>query len=237
MASGKWDVLNDRPSLDGFCYPQGVLAGSLGSGNCVHLKSLVSGKSATLPMPDGHQITKVALSASAVGVTTSLGVCHIWSMTGAIENVQETDQQSFELTDIPVQALVLSGKALVVLYDSDLQSLGQADVRTWDLESCSAYHLSFPSHRSSSTAPKDKSYSIIIITRGGNSIVFFERFSVESCSQGAHFIRLSLDGQVESTGFIEHPDVGHYTWHSEGSLTPQIEGSVTLVLCTNWAAS
>lgn len=77
-----------------------------------------------------------------------------------------------------------------------------------------------------SISSHDMNNYFVMITSGEQSIVFFER--ILNKSSWVRFIRMNLQGQIESSGYMEHPNIKGYSMHSENNTPVYTTGFVTL---------
>ena len=116
--------------------------------------------------------------------------------------------------------MFVSGRTIAIFHDSTKDLM---DVMTWDIKGHQSHHFPIEINRGSSY---DMNNYLVIITSGEQSIVFFER--ILNKSSWVPFIPMNLQGQIESFGYMEHPNIKGYSMHSENKTPVYTTGCVTL---------
>lgn len=227
MSTGKWHTsfqTYETRILSHVDFAGSILAWTGRQTGCVELKCLVSGQEVSLFTPAQEEIDQIALSDMAIVVMTDSGKCCAWDLLGGIRSLEDQSPRFIETHRVEMQTVFLSGRTFAALYRAEKGM----QFTTWNFEGQQSHQFRLKTIEEK--FPNTHNV-FLIISPGGRSIVFFERVIYErGCDKSNHarFTRMSLKGQIESSGHMEHPDIEGYSLHSEETNPVSTVGRVTL---------
>lgn len=121
---------------------------------------------------------------------------------------------------VRVSSLVVSGSTVAILHDSNEEMMR---IATWDVKGRQLHHFRIVINQGASS----EMYSyFVMVTSDEKSIIFFERVFDESTY--VRFTKMNLKGQIESSGRMEHPNIGNYIIQPESRTAAYTTGCVTI---------
>ena len=217
MARGKWQSqgnVTEFFTLIGFA---GTLLAWLDLyAGSIKLKCVVSGQEVIVYTPTGWDVRQIAISDTSLVATSRSGKLCAWDLSFGIRHLEGQTPECIKTGAARLHSLFLSGKLVAAYcYDGD----ETIHFTTWDIKGRQSYQFLLE------TIPNG--HHLVLIPSDGKSIVFFQFHSPE---QSVHFRRMNLKGRIESSGYIELPDLKSYSMHHSISVY-----SCTTVCNTLWS--
>ena len=221
IAIGKWQSQEHEQSIPSrVCFAGCILAWTDWQIGCIQLECLISRVRVSLFTPGRETVCQIAISDVVVVAMTLSGKCCAWDLSIGIRNIWGRSPECIETNVAQAEFMLVSSRTVAILHDS---SENIVNVTTWDIRRRRSDHFQIGIDRGA--FPDSYDYFAIIIPNQ-KSIVFFER--VFSHSSYARFTRIDLEGQVKSSGCIEHPNNDDYSRHSEYAIPTCAIWCVTL---------
>ena len=221
MARGKWQ--SQATNTDILCridFAGSILACADPRAGCIQLRCVVSDQSATLFTPTRDEIRQIAISDTTLVAMTLSGEVCAWNLSDGLRALESQAPECIRTNVDDTQIVFVSGGIVVAVHLADSETMR---FTTWNIQDRQVNH--FRMQINQGISPAMYSY-FAIISSNGTFIVFFERIFDES--KYVRFTRMTLNGQIESSGCIEHPDIEGYSKHSENAAPVCTEGCVTL---------
>ena len=227
MARGKWqDKGTDSDILCHIDFAGSILAWTDQEAGCIQLRCVISGQGASLYTTSRNTFSQIAISDTTLVAMTVSGELWAWNLSDGLRNLEGQVPNYIETSiDESSQIIVASEGVVVAAHQASDTTMR---FTTWDTNARQS-HL-FQKQINQGICPEKYSY-FVMITSGGDSIIFFERIFDESKYvrfTHVRFTRMNLNGQTESSGFIEHPDLCEYSTHSENAVPVCTTGCITL---------
>lgn len=221
MATGKWPAQGGyNEMLCRIDFAGSVLAWVDRYPGCIRLKCLISGQSVSLFTPTREEIRQIAISDTTIVAMSHAGKCCAWDLSSGIRDLEGQAPECIETNVGEPQIMFVSGGTVVALYHGSDETMS---FTTWDTKDRQLYKFRMQITQGKSIGMYNY---FVIVTSGGKSVVFFER--VFDKTNYVRFTRTNLEGRIESSGCIEHPDIGSYSMHSENAMPVCTTGCVTL---------
>ena len=226
VARGRWQALGTHGDL--LChidFAGSILAWTDQQAGCIQLKCVISGQGASLYTKSRNTFSQIAISDTTLAAMTPSGELWAWNLSNGLRNLEGQVQNYIETHDDETQIIVVSDAVVVAAHQASDTIMS---FTTWDIKARQS-HL-FQRQINQGISPDLYSY-FVSINPGGDSIIFFERIFHESESVGftlVRFTRMNLNGQIKSSGCIEHPDIREYSKHSETAVPVCTTGLITL---------
>ena len=221
MATGKWQTQGrDANILSHIDFAGSTLTWTDRQMGCIQLRCMISGQGVSLFTPMQEEIRQIAISDTTVVAMTLSGKCCAWDLSDGIQKLDGESPECIETHVVEAQITFVSGKTVAALHhvSDDIMNF-----TTWDIKAHQSHHFRIEINQGILT---EKYNYFVIITSGGQSIVFFER--VFDKSNYVRFTRTNLKGEIESSGRMDHPDIQGYSMHSENAIPLCTADRVTL---------
>ena len=156
---------------------------------------------------------------------TPSGELWAWNLSDGLQNLEGQVPNHIETYIEEMQIIVASEGVVVAAHHASNTVMS---FTIWDIKARQSHFIQRQINQGIS--PEMYSY-FVSINAGGGSIIFFERIFDESKSvrfTRVRFTRMDLNGHVESSGCIEHPDPWEYSTHSEHAVPVCTTGCITL---------
>ena len=226
MARGKWqDKGTDSDILCHIDFAGSILAWTDHEAGCIQLRCVISGQGVSLYATSRNTFSQIAISDTTLVAMTVSGELWAWDLSDGLRNLEGQIPNYIE-THIDENQLIVASEGVVVAAHEASDTI--MTFTTWNIKTSQLYLFQKQIHQGIS--PEKYSY-FVSITSGGDSIIFFERIFDQSKNvrfTHVRFTRMSLNGQIESSGCIEHPDIEEYSTHSEHAVPECTTGCVTL---------
>lgn len=204
MARRKWP--KNGHQFAGIDFAGSILAWRDPQVGCIILECVVSGRSISLFTPPREEISQIAISDTTLVALSVSGSCYAWDLSGGIQEVEGQSPECIETHVEEWQMMSVSGKTVVTCccdYNKEMMNF-----TTWNIQG-HQWHQFRMQLDEPGFDPRYYDY-FVLITPGGASFVFFEAVSTKT-----QFTRMDLNGQVEASGFIHHPEIEGYSMHSK----------------------
>ena len=226
MARGKWqDKGTDSDILCHIDFAGSILAWTDQEAGCIQLRCVISGQGVSLYTTSRNTFSQIAISDTTLVAMTISGELLAWNLSDGLRNLEGQVPNYIETYTDESQIIVASEGLVVAAHQASDTTMR---FTTWDINARQS-HL-FQMQINQGISPEKYSY-FVMITSGGDSIIFFERIFDKSNSvrfTHVRFTRMNLNGQIESSGCIEHPDLCEYSSHSENAVPVCTTGCITL---------
>ena len=171
--------------------------------------------------PTREEIRQIAISDTTIVTMSHTGKCCAWDLSNGIQDLEGQAPECIETNVGEPQIIFVSGGTVVALYHGSDETT--MNFTTWDTKDRQLYKFRLQITQGISTEMYNY---FVIVTSGGRSVVFFER--VFDKTNYVRFTRTNLEGRIESSGCIEHPDIGSYSMHSDNEMPVCTTDCVTL---------
>ena len=226
MARGKWQAQgNHGDLLCQFDFAGSILAWTDQQASCIQLKCVISGQGASLYTKSRTTFSQIAISDTTLAAITPSGELWAWNLSNGLRNLEGQVPNYIETHIDETQIIVVSDGVVVAAHQA---SDTMMSFKTWDIKARQS-HL-FQRQINQGISPELYSY-FVSINPGGDPIIFFERSFGESESVAftvVRFTRMNINGQIKSSGCIEHPAFWKYSRHSETAVPVCTTGCITL---------
>ena len=226
MARGKWqDPGIRRDILCHIDFAGSILAWEDQEAGCIRLRCVITGQAVSLYTTSCTTFSQIAISDTTLVAMTPSGELWAWDLSDGLRNLEGQVPDHFDTYIDETQIIFVSQGVVVAAHHASDTIM---EFTTWDIKARQS-HL-FRRQINQGISPEMYSYFVIIDSQG-DSIIFFERiFDASKCVRFiiVRFTRMNLNGQVESSGCIEHPDMWSYSKHSENAVPVCTMGRITL---------
>ena len=221
MATGRWQTQGHDPDiLSHIAFAGSTLTWTDRQVGCIQLRCLVSGQRVSLFVPLQEEIRQIAISDTTVVATTRSGRCCAWDLSDGIQDLEGKLPYCMETHVDAVQFTIVSGNTVAALHNVGNHIM---NFTTWDIKGHQSHKFQIKINQG--IVIKDYNY-LVIFTRGGQSVVFFE--CVFEKSNYVRFTRMNLRGEIESSGCMVHPDIQDCSTPSENAIPVCTASRVTL---------
>ena len=221
MAIGKWGTqLRGAHILDHFQFAGSNLAWIGRRMGCIKLKCLISGEELNIFTPKHVEVRQIAISNTTLVAITPSGKCCAWDLSVGIQNMAGQSPKCVETHIEQDQHLVVTGGTVAILHRVNDE---MTDITTWNIKGHQSHQFRLESNQGA--FPEMYTY-YAVITLNEKSVIFFER--VYDASHYVRFTRMNLRGQIQSSGYMEHPNIQGYSMRSENATPVSRTGCVTL---------
>ena len=207
MAMGKMDVEAGRDFPSNTDYNKGLVAWATKAQAGIVLRCLITGREATLTLPEGYTVGRICVSASLIVAFVRQGdvrSAYAWERFESLEDIGKKDPRRLDLDLANTTFYFVMDKTLAV----SVETSNGFDMVVWDGEE-NAYHR-FPLSLQFQSKPARRFFHLC---NQGKSVVSFERYLGDTSR--VHFTRYNLKGEIQSKGSMEHPNIDDFTAHSE----------------------
>ena len=226
MARGKWqDKGTDSDILCHVDFAGSILAWTDEETGCIQLRCVISGQGVRLCTTSRNIFSQIAISDTTLAAMTVSGELWAWNLSDGLPNLEGQVPKYIE-THIDEHQILVASEGVVVAAHQASDTIMR--FTTWDIKA-RQLHL-FEKQINQGFIHEKYSY-FVMITSGGDSIIFFERIfdgSTFSRFTRVRFTRMNLNGEIESSGSLKHPDMAEYSTHSENAIPVRTTGCITL---------
>ena len=207
MAKGNWpdEFDNQLAHIDisyEVAFAGSILAWVDSQAGFILLRCVISGQRVGFYTPARKPINVIAISKTTIVALTFSGKLYAWDLSDGLLALEGQAPYLIETYTDALEVVKILEGVFVVMYRSSDRMM---NFTTWDMEARQLHAFQMQIKQGSFEVDD---YLVTSIA-GSKSIIFFER-SLEK-TKYVNFTRMNLNGQIESSGCMEHPDIEGYS--------------------------